>query len=192
MAPMMAMPAKSMAEMFDPAADRKLKILDIAAGHGLFGLAFAKRNPQAEVVALDWPAVLEVAKENAAAAGVSDRYSTIPGSAFEVDMGSGYDLVLVTNFLHHFDPPTCELLLKKVRASLNDGGRVITLEFVPNDDRITPIESAGFALVMLGGTPSGDAYTFHDLEKMFKNAGYSHSEIHPVAGSIQNVSESRK
>jgi ubiquinone/menaquinone biosynthesis C-methylase UbiE len=181
-----------MAEMFDPAADRKLKILDIAAGHGLFGLAFAKRNPQAEVVALDWPAVLEVAKENAAAAGVSDRYSTIPGSAFEVDMGSGYDLVLVTNFLHHFDPPTCELLLKKVRASLNDGGRVITLEFVPNDDRITPIESAGFALVMLGGTPSGDAYTFHDLEKMFKNAGYSHSEIHPVAGSIQNVSESRK
>jgi ubiquinone/menaquinone biosynthesis C-methylase UbiE len=192
MAPMMAMPAKSMAEMFDPAADRKLKILDIAAGHGLFGLAFVKRNPQAEVVALDWPAVLEVAKENAAAAGVSDRYSTIPGSAFDVEMGSGYDLVLVTNFLHHFDPPTCELLLKKIRASLNDGGRVITLEFVPNDDRITPIESAGFALVMLGGTPSGDAYTFRDLEKMFKNAGYSHSEIHPVAGSIQNVIESRK
>lgn len=192
MAPMMAMPAQAMAEMFDPAGDSKLKVLDIAAGHGLFGLAFAKRNPQAEVVALDWPAVLEVAKENAAAAGVSDRYSTIPGSAFEADLGQGYDLVLLTNFLHHFDPPTNEQLLKKIRASLNEGGRVITLEFVPNDDRISPIDSAGFALVMLGSTPSGDAYTFRELEKMFENAGYSHSEIHAVPASIENVIESRK
>jgi hypothetical protein len=63
---------------------------------------------------------------------------------------------------------------------------------VPNDDRISPIDSAGFAMVMLGSTPSGDAYTFRELEKMFKNAGYSHSEIHPVPASIQNVIESRK
>src|SRR5207253_3604413 len=95
-----------------------LKILDIAAGHGLYGLAFAKRNPKAEVTAVDWANVLEVAKENAQAAGVSDRYHTRAGSAFDVDYGNGYDLVLLTNFLHHFDPPTCEMLLRKVRSAL--------------------------------------------------------------------------
>jgi hypothetical protein len=186
MAPMMAMPAQLMAQLADPAADSKLKILDIAAGHGLFGLAFASRNPQAEVTALDWPNVLEVAKENADRGGVSDRYHTIPGSAFEADFGGGYDLVLLTNFLHHFDPPTCEQLLRKVHASLNEG------EFVPNDDRITPPESAGFALVMLGSTPSGDAYTFRELEGMFANAGYKRSEIHPLPPSIQHVVISEK
>jgi ubiquinone/menaquinone biosynthesis C-methylase UbiE len=192
MAGMMAMPAQLMAKLVDPNADRKLKILDIAAGHGLFGIAFANQNKEAEVTAVDWKAVLEVAKENAQKAGVGDRYSTIEGSAFEVEFGSGYDLVLLTNFLHHFDKPTCETLLRKVRAALADGGRAVTLEFVPNDDRVTPPEVAGFSLVMLVGTPSGDAYTFRELEQMFANAGFSHSTIHQLPPTFQQVVISEK
>ncbi|HEY6805266.1 MAG TPA: class I SAM-dependent methyltransferase [Pyrinomonadaceae bacterium] len=185
MAPIMAMPAQMMAALVDPQADQKLKILDIAAGHGLFGLAFATKNPQVEVTALDWPAVLEVAKENAAKAEVTDRYHTIEGSAFDVDFGTGYDLVLLTNFLHHFDQPTNETLLRKVHAALKDGGRAITLEFVPNDDRVTPPASATFAIVMLSSTPAGDAYTFAELEQMAANAGFSKSTAHPLLPSAQ-------
>ena len=192
MAPMMALAAQVMAKLADPNADRKLKILDIAAGHGLFGIGFAANNPQAEITALDWKAVLEVAKENAQKAGVADRYHTIEGSAFDVDFGTGYDLVLLTNFLHHFDPPTCETLLRKVRAALADGGRAVTLEFVPNDDRVTPPDSAGFSLVMLAGTPGGDAYTFAEFDKMFANAGFSRSTFHPLPPTIQQVVISEK
>lgn len=192
MGAMMAMPAQLMAKLVDPNADRKLKILDIAAGHGLFGISFATHNQQAEITALDWKAVLEVAKENAQKAGVADRYNTIEGSAFDVEFGSGYDLVLLTNFLHHFDPPTCETLLRKVHAALADGGRAVTLEFVPNDDRVTPPEAAGFSLTMLVGTPSGDAYTFAELERMAANAGFSRSTAHPLPPTIQQVVISEK
>jgi SAM-dependent methyltransferase len=192
MGAMMAMPAQLIAKLVDPNADRKLKILDIAAGHGLFGLAFATNNQQAEITALDWKPVLEVAKENAQKAGVADRYKTIEGSAFDVEFGSGYDLVLLTNFLHHFDPPTCETLLRKVHAALADGGRAVTLEFVPNDDRVTPPEAAGFSLMMLVGTPGGDAYTFAELERMAANAGFSRSTIHPLPPTIQQVVISEK
>jgi ubiquinone/menaquinone biosynthesis C-methylase UbiE len=192
MAPMMMMPSQLIAKLVDPNADRKLKILDIAAGHGLFGIGFAKNNPQAEIHAVDWKAVLEVAKENAQKAGVADRYNTIEGSAFDVEFGSGYDLVLITNFLHHFDPPTNETLLRKVHAALADGGRAATLEFVPNDDRVTPPDSAGFSMMMLVGTPSGDAYTFAELERMFANAGFSRSTIHPLPPTIQQVVISEK
>jgi ubiquinone/menaquinone biosynthesis C-methylase UbiE len=187
MAPVMVLPSQLIAKLVDPNADQKLRILDIAAGHGLFGIAFATANKQVEVTALDWKAVLEVAKENAAKAGVADRYSTIEGSAFDVDFGSGYDLILLTNFLHHFDPPTCETLLRKVHAALADGGKAVTLEFVPNEDRVTPPDSAGFSMIMLTSTPSGDAYTFSELEKMFANAGFSHSVIHPLPPAIQHV-----
>ena len=187
MAPMMAMPSQLLARLADPNANQKLKILDIAAGHGLFGLAFARQNPQAEVTAVDWPNVLEVAKENAQSAGVSDRYQTRPGSAFDVDYGSGYDIVLLTNFLHHFDTPSCEALLRKVRASLAEGGRAVTLEFVPNDDRVTPPQAAAFSIMMLGATPGGDAYTFAELERMFSNAGFTHSELHELPPTIQRV-----
>src|SRR6185295_11403091 len=179
MAGMMSMPAQLMAKLVDPNADQKLKILDIAAGHGLFGISFATQNKQAEVTALYWKAVLEVAKENAQKAGAAERYRTIEGSAFDVEFVTGYDLVLLTKFLHHFDPPTCEKLLRKVHAALADGGRAVTLEFVPNDDRITPPEAAVFSVTMLGSTPSGDAYTFAELERMFANAGFASSELHP-------------
>jgi len=184
---MMAMPAQLLAQLVDPQKDKPLRVLDIAAGHGLYGLAFAKQNPQVEVTAVDWPNVLEVAKENAQAAGVADRYQTKPGSAFDVDYGTDYDVVLLTNFLHHFDKPTCETLLKKVNAALKQGGRAAALEFVPNDDRVTPPQAAAFSMQMLGGTPSGDAYTFAEFERMFQNAGFSRSEMHELPPTIERV-----
>ena len=139
MAPMMQMPAELIAEMF-AVCDSKLhiKVLDISAGHGVYGIAFAKHNPSAQVIGLDWANVLEVAKENAGKAGVADRYSTIAGSAFDVDLGSGYDIVLIPNFLHHFDPATNEKLLRKVHAALAPGGIVVTPDFIPNEDRVSP------------------------------------------------------
>ena len=192
MAPMMAMPAQVMAKLVDPEGKQPLKVLDIAAGHGLFGQAFAQNNPQAQVVALDWPKVLEVAKENARRAGVEDRFSTLEGSAFRVDFGVGYDLVLLTNFLHHFDPETCESLLRKVHGALSPSGRAITLEFVPNDDRVSPPGAASFSVIMLASTPAGDAYTFKDLERMFAAAGFNRSEIQPLLPSVQSVVTSYK
>jgi 2-polyprenyl-3-methyl-5-hydroxy-6-metoxy-1,4-benzoquinol methylase len=118
----------------------RIEVLDIAAGHGLYGIAFAKLNPQAKITAVDWRNVLQVATENAAAAGVGSRHRTIPGSAFEVDFDGTYDVVLLTNFLHHFDVPTCEAVLKRLHAALRPGGRAAILEFVPNDDRVIAAE----------------------------------------------------
>ncbi|HEY0546132.1 MAG TPA: methyltransferase [Pyrinomonadaceae bacterium] len=192
MAPMMMMPAQMMAKLVDAETDRKLKVLDIAAGHGMFGITIAKRFPNAEIVALDWPNVLEVAKENAEQAGVSDRYSTIAGSAFEVEFGGNYDLILLTNFLHHFDEATCVSLLQKVSKALGDDGKVLTLEFVPDEDRVSPPGAASFSLVMLASTPHGDAYTFSELESMFKQAGFSRNELHQLPPTPQQLVISEK
>jgi len=87
---------------------------------------------------------------------------------------------------------TCETLLRKVHAALVDGGRAVTVEFVPNEDRISPPPSAMFSLVMLGSTPSGDAYTFGEFEKMFADAGFSRSELHQLPPTPQQVIISHK
>ena len=192
MAPMAAPAAGQLPPLVGAPTEGKYKVLDIAAGHGLYGLAFARHNPEAEVFALDWPAVLEVAKENAGKVGAAGRYSTIEGDAFGADFGEGYDVVLLTNFLHHFDPPTCEMLLRKVHAALKEGGAALTLEFVPNEDRVTPPLSAAFSLTMLAGTDAGDAYTYPELERMFTNAGFSSSEAHQLQASPQHAIVSRK
>lgn len=159
------------------------KVLDIAAGHGLFGISVAKALRRAEIVAVDWAVVLTLARRNADAAGVGSRYQTIAGSAFDVDWGTGYDLVMLPNFLHHFDMVTCVGLLRKVRASLAPGGRVIAVEFVPNEDRVSPPFPAAFALVMLATTPRGDAYTAADLTEMAQRAGFSGASVRPLPPS---------
>ena len=172
--------AEAVARIVGASVGGPCRVLDIAAGHGLFGITIARHNPQAEIVALDWASVLEVAKENAHKAGIESRYSTIAGSAFEADFGDGYDIVLLTNFLHHFDSATNVRLLSKCRKSLKPGGRAAVLEFVPNEDRITPPFPAAFSMTMLEGTPSGDAYTLRELTQMALAAGYRNVQSHPL------------
>lgn len=192
MAPLMMMPAQMITQVVNAAAREEWKVLDIAAGHGMFGIMVARANPNAQIYAVDWAKVLEVAEQNARRAGVSARYHTITGSAFEVDFGDGYDLVLLTNFLHHFSPSTNETLLRKVHAALKPGGRAVTLEFVPNDDRVSPPGAAAFSLMMLGATVEGDAYTFAELETMFRNAGFAGNERHVLPGGFQSLVVSQK
>jgi 2-polyprenyl-3-methyl-5-hydroxy-6-metoxy-1,4-benzoquinol methylase len=176
MMPLMHMPAEIMAAELRKGAEAH-KVLDIAASHGMFGISVAKQNPVAHIYASDWKNVLEVAQKNAEAMGVADRYHILPGSAFETDFGSGYDLVLITNFLHAFDPPTCSTFMRKVRVVLNPGGRAAIAEFVPNPDRVSPPGAAAFSLMMLVATSSGDAYTFAELESIAKDAGFARVEL---------------
>jgi 2-polyprenyl-3-methyl-5-hydroxy-6-metoxy-1,4-benzoquinol methylase len=179
MAPMMRIMAGAAAPIVSEAG-RPMKVLDIAAGHGMYGIAVAQHNPAAEVVAVDWKAVLEVALENAAKAGVSARYRTIPGSAFDVDFGTGYDAVLLPAFLHHFDHATNVSLLKKVRAAMKPGALLATFETMPNEDRVSPPTEAKFSMMMLCTTPAGDAFTFRELERMLKDAGFKESKLQPL------------
>ena len=187
MAPMMAMPAELLAAMLKADEGRKWKVLSLAVGHGLYDIAIARHNPNAEIWAVDWANVLEVARENATQAGVAGRYHTIPGSAFEVEFQQDYDVALVVNFLHHFDAATCEKLLRKVQNALKPGGRVVLLEFVPNEDRVSPPMAASFSLIMLAATPAGDAYTFTEFQQMLRNSGYRSSELHPLPPTFFSV-----
>jgi 2-polyprenyl-3-methyl-5-hydroxy-6-metoxy-1,4-benzoquinol methylase len=178
MMPLMHMPAEIMAAELLKGGEVH-KVLDIAAGHGIFGISVAKQNPAAHIYAADWKNVLEVAQKNAEVMGISDRYHLLPGSAFETDFGSGYDLVLITNFLHHFDVPTCTAFMRKVHTALKPGGRAAIAELVPNADRVSPPTAAGFSLMMLATTPTGDAYTFAELESISKAGGFARVELAP-------------
>jgi 2-polyprenyl-3-methyl-5-hydroxy-6-metoxy-1,4-benzoquinol methylase len=194
MAPFMAPAAQAIAQALRPglASRPNAKILDIAAGHGTFGITVAEQLHNAHVYALDWPNVLQVAKENAVRHGVDTRYHLLPGSAFELEWGTGYDAVLLTNFLHHFNPETCVGLLTKAHAALNRGGQLAILEFIPNDDRVSPPLPAMFSLVMFSGTPHGDAYTLKQLSQMCTEAGFSEPKLVPLDPSPESVVVAKK
>jgi ubiquinone/menaquinone biosynthesis C-methylase UbiE len=184
MGAMMFPTAQAIAKLLGPVSGQ---VLDVAAGHGLFGIVLAQHNPGVRVTALDWPKVVDVALRHATQMGVGDRFSTITGDAFNVDLKGPYDVILLTNLLHHFDREQCTGLLKRLRAALRPGGRLATLEFVPNADRISPPMSATFPLVMLATTAAGDAYTFAELQQMLRAAGFEKNELHQPEDSPQQI-----
>ena len=187
MAPLARVTGTLVANLLEAHRGAAWKVLDVAAGHGMFGITLLEANPNAKVVALDWRNVLAVAHDNAAKAGVVMRYELRPGSAFEVEWGVGYDLVLLPNFLHHFDEDGCRDVLRRAHAALAPGGRVVIVEFVPNEDRVSPPEAAGFALTMLAGTPGGDAYTFAEYAAMLRATGFRDAMLHELAPSPNRV-----
>jgi hypothetical protein len=136
-------------------------VLDVAAGHGLYGIEVAKALPNAEVTAVDWEGVLAVARGHAEAAGVGHRFHTLAGNALNLEWGH-FDLILLPNFLHHFD-------------------------VVPNEDRISPPVPAMFAFWMLASTPGGDAYTARELDEMARNAGFRAATTRPLPPTPQNL-----
>lgn len=192
MVPLMRGPAEWIANWVKQEAPGTTKVLDVAAGHGVFGIEIARNLPEADITAQDWPNVLMVARENAQAAGITGRFHELPGSAFEVEFEKDYDVILLTNFLHHFDVPTCDAFLKKVHGALKPGGYVITLEFIPNEDRISPPPMAEFCLIMLATTPAGDAYVFSEYDRMFRQSGFGGSIMQDVPASNERVIITKK
>jgi 2-polyprenyl-3-methyl-5-hydroxy-6-metoxy-1,4-benzoquinol methylase len=187
MVPIAAANAKRVATFVSTLPEPVYTVLDIAAGHGLYGIEIAKAFTDALVTAIDWAPVLAVARANAEAAGVADRFRMIAGSAIDEDWGGDYDLILLPNFLHHFDFETCTSLLRKVRASLVPGGQALGVELVPNENRVSPPMPAMFAFWMLATTPGGDAYTASELDKMAQNAGFLGATTRQLAGSPESL-----
>ena len=185
--PMMLPATRGAADLAPLNPARDTRILDVAASHGIYGISLAEKSPRAHLVALDWESVLTVAAENARAAGLVGRFSTIVGDAFTVELGSEYDIVLVPNFLHHFNRADCVRFLHRVHAALCEGGRVVIVEFVPDEDRITPPAAASFSLVMLGTTPEGDAYTFAEYQSMLDEAGFEKATLHPLPPTAESA-----
>jgi SAM-dependent methyltransferase len=191
MIPLAAPVARAAAERLDAASLGAIEVLDIAASHGEYGLAIARANPHARIVAIDLPQVVERAARRAKQSGFADRYRAIPGSVFDVSLEGPYDLVLLPNLLHSFDRTTNEKLLAKIFAAVKPGGRLATIDFVPNDDRVSPAWPAQFSLVMVAQN-AGNTYTFSEIDAWLRKAGFAASESYPLPPSPQTMIVSKK
>lgn len=183
MIPMALPPARFTAQI----AGRVEKVLDVAAGHGMYGISILQACPEARCVAVDWAGVLALAQENARIAAVEERWQALPGSAFEVDLGDGYDAVLLPNILHHFDKAGCVAMLRRLHQAMAENGRVFIVAMFPHEDRVSPSAAAWFAMTMLATTVAGDAYTLAEYGAILRQAGFEAGQSHPVPGTARSV-----
>jgi ubiquinone/menaquinone biosynthesis C-methylase UbiE len=154
-----------------------LKILDVGAGDGTYGIALALRFPQAVVVAVDRPSALKVAHQNAAQAQLGTRYQNIPGDLLSKALGTGYDAAIVVGQLNQLEPAEVELSMKRIRDALKKSGQLFILEFLSEDSP----EYADFALTVLAATRRGAAYSLAEVKQKLYLSGFSSIESQPLA-----------
>jgi len=149
-----------------------VKVLDIAAGSGVWGIAVAQQSANVTVAAVDWPEVLDVTRMYAQRFGLADRFSFVAGDILEADFGSGFTLATLGHILHSEGEARSKQLLSKVFASLAPGGTIAIAEMIPNEDRRGPVFPLIFAVNMLVNTDEGDTFTFNEMKGWLEAAGF--------------------
>jgi C-methyltransferase len=155
------------------------RVLDIAAGSGIYGFTLAK-HPNVQLTCLDLPSVLDKTREWAQRLAVDPgRVTYLPGDLFDVDFGGPYDLILASQIFHHFDSATCAGLTKKIANALFPGGHLAVQDMVYDTNLERNPGAAMFSVTMLALTPHGQSWTLADYSKWFAAAGLTAPSEHP-------------
>jgi precorrin-6B methylase 2 len=146
------------------AAAQPMRVLDLAAGSGVWGIALAKASTQVSVTSVDWPEVIPVTRKTVARFGLADRFSYIEGDLLQADFGSDHNIATLGHILHSEGPTRSRALLKRTFEALASGGTIAIAEFLVNDDRT--------AVNMLVNTDEGDTYTLEEISGWLTEAGF--------------------
>jgi ubiquinone/menaquinone biosynthesis C-methylase UbiE len=155
------------------AAAAPMRVLDLAAGSGVWGIALAQQSPHVAVTAVDWPGVLPATRRVIDRFKLADRFTLIAGDLHDAAFGTGHHIATLGHILHSEGEPRSRALLKKTFAALAPGGTIAIAEFLANDDRTGPPNAMIFAVNMLVNTDEGDTFTFPEIRRWLEEAGFT-------------------
>lgn len=156
------------------------RMLDLAGGPATYSIAFLKAHPGMRATLFDRPPVVEIAREQVAAAGLTDRFGFLSGDCHTDPLGGPHDLVFMSNIIHSFSAAENARLVEKAFQVLEPGGVLVIKDFLTENDRSGPAFSLIFALHMLVHTPGGGTYSFGEVAEWTDAAGFAPGHAVPV------------
>jgi SAM-dependent methyltransferase len=153
-------------------AKDETRVIDVAAGSGVWGIALAQKSPRLRVTAVDWAGMIPTTKRITERSGVRDRFDFIEGDLLEANFGNGYEVATLGHILHSEGEKRSRQLLKKTFRALKSGGTIAIAEWLVNDDRTRPLPSLMFSVQMLVNTDKGDTFSFNRIKGWLEEAGF--------------------
>ena len=164
------------------------KLIDIAAGAGPWGIAFAQKNPDIEITAVDFPQVIEVTKEFTKRHNVDKQFTYLSGNLHDIDLGTEiYDAAILGDYCHAEGAEGCKPVFEKVNKTLKPGGKIIITDLIADPNREKAIFPLNFALNMLLHTDKGDVLTFKEFTEALEYANFSKIKLDELPGEISII-----
>jgi ubiquinone/menaquinone biosynthesis C-methylase UbiE len=162
--------------------DGPIRLLDIGGGHGMFTIQFCSAHPNLQATIIDSPEALESAKQFVAQYQLEERIELCAGDMWQMDWGQNYDLMLLFNFIHHFDANTNKKLLQKVYPALKPGGQVAILDQLEGNvfgsATQTLIKLIGFMYYLFA---DGRTFSKDEVNLMLNETGYKNVQFYTAA-----------
>jgi SAM-dependent methyltransferase len=173
-------------------ADPPARVADIACGGGWSSIAIARAYPKARVDGFDLDAPsIELARKNAADAGIGDRVEFHIRDAADPELAGRYDLVTIFEALHDMSQPV--EALRAARALAGETGAVLVVDERVADSFTAPGDDVermmyGWSILLclptgLASQPSaatGTVMRTETLRRYAEEAGFSRVDILPV------------
>src|SRR2546423_193062 len=160
----------------------EIRVLDLAAGSGIWGIALAQKSPRVRVSAVDWAGMIPTTKRITKKYGVRDRFNFVEGDLLQANFGNGYDIATLGHILHSEGEDRSRKLLKKTANALKPGGTIAIGEWLVNDERTEPLNGLMFAVNMLVNTESGDTFSFNEIKRWLEEAGFKNARTLEAPG----------
>ncbi len=171
--PMSYPPAQKLGDHLKLAKTKnEIRVLDLGAGSGIWGIALSQKSPRVRVTAVDWAGMIPTTKRITQKFGVGDRFNYVEGDMLEANFGSGYDIATLGHILHSEGEDRSRQLLRKIFRALKSSGTIAIAEWLVNDDRTKPLPSLMFAVQMLVNTEKGDTFSFNEIKNWLEEAGF--------------------
>ncbi|MBI3803215.1 MAG: methyltransferase [Nitrospirae bacterium] len=159
-------------------------LLDLGGGAGSYAFALLVKYPELHATIFDRPAAVKVARAEAKRADLSEQVDVIGGDLFTDDYGGPYDVIFYSNVVHIYSPQENRRILKKIKAALKPGGKLIIVEYFLDKNHAHPPDVSSFNLMMLLFTDRGRCYTWEEVTAWLKETGFSRFHRTQVDGKI--------
>ena len=161
---------------------RHHRLLDIAGGTGSFLIAVLQHHNALKGTLFELPGACAVARQRLANEPERSRIDVVEGDVFKDPLPGGHDVVLIANVVHVFSAAHNIELMRKIRAHVMPGARLLLVDLWTDPSHSQPSAAALMSGQFLLTSGEGQVYSEQEADEWLAQTRWKKLERKTLAG----------
>jgi precorrin-6B methylase 2 len=161
-------------------------LCDIGGAGGYLAAQVAMNNDHMKCISFDLRIVSPIATENMNKMGLSSQVIIQSGDFLKEDFPKA-DVITMGNILHDWGIQDKKMLIKKAHDALPQGGALVVIENIIDDNRSENVFGLMMSLNMLIETAEGFDFSAADFDGWAKEIGFAQTSVMQLTGPSSAV-----